>query len=112
MQALLVAAVLWVLPPGAAPQPDGFVTANGIGRAPARMHGAQARLMARRAAEVVAVRNLALKLRNRDRPMRYGSRSLHATIRGHRYLSEQTLPDGTVVVTVGIKPGGHLPSSR
>ena len=66
------------------------VRAMGIGRPPRRMKGARAKLMARRAAEVVAVRNL-------GRKMGYGPR---ASIRGFRYVSTEFLIDGSVRVTV------------
>jgi hypothetical protein len=66
------------------------VRAMGTGRPPRWMKGARAKLMARRAAEVVAVRNLARKLG-------YGPR---AKIRGFRYVSAEFLIDGSVRVTV------------
>ena len=66
------------------------VRAMGIGRPPRRMKGARAKLLARRAAEVVAVRNLARKLG-------YGPR---ARIRGFRYVAAEHLADGSVKVTV------------
>ena len=47
---------------GASPAITTKVQAVGIGYPPRRMPGTQGRLMARRAAEVVAVRNLAVKL--------------------------------------------------
>lgn len=78
------------------PQQDGkrlarrVVRATGIGRPPARMRGTRARLMARRAAEVVAVRNLAGKL----------GLGRSATVRGFRYLPARLLPDGRIEVTV------------
>ena len=81
----------------ATPQPPkkphlGVVRAVGIGKPPRRMRGAQAKLMARRAAEVRAVRNLAIKLG-------YGRR---ATVRGFRYVSTEYLVDGSVRVMVEI----------
>ena len=66
------------------------VVATGIGRPPPNIRGGRARLMAKRAAEVIAVRNLARKLG-------LGSR---ATVRGFRYLPAKYLPDGRVEVTV------------
>ena len=79
----------------ARPQPPkkphpGVVRATGIGKPPRRMADARAKLMARRAAEVGAVRNLAIKLG-------YGQR---AVIRGFRYVSTEYLADGSVRVTV------------
>lgn len=65
-------------------------TAVGIGHPPAHMRGAQARLMAKRAAEVRAVRNLATKVG-------HGRRT---TIRGFRYLSTTYRTDGSVRVVV------------
>lgn len=66
------------------------VVATGIGRPPPNIRGGRARLMARRAAEVIAVRNLARKLG-------LGAR---ATVGGFRYLPAKYLPDGRVEVTV------------
>ena len=72
------------------PAPVVLVRATGIGYPPPRMRSPRARLMARRAAEVVAVRNLARKLG-------YGD---HATLRGFRYVSALYRADGSVEVTV------------
>ncbi len=66
------------------------VRATGIGHPPPRMKGAQAKLMARRAAEVVAVRNLAKKL-----GIESGER-----VSGFRYVVTKDLPNGKVEVTV------------
>lgn len=65
------------------------VQATGIGRRPPQMNDPRARLMARRAAEVVAVRNLFNEMHDRGRELR-----------GFRYVSYQTLPDGRIQVTV------------
>jgi len=62
----------------------------GIGQAPPRMRGPQAKLMAQRGAEVAAVRNLTRKL----------GLGPGATLRGFRYLPPRFLPDGRVEVTV------------
>jgi hypothetical protein len=67
-----------------------ILRAAGIGKPSPRLSGAQARLMARRAAEVRAVRNLARKLGHRG----------PATVRGFRYRSTEYLSDGSVKVDV------------
>lgn len=66
------------------------VEAVGVGYPPARMQGAQGRLMARRAAEVSAVWNL-------YREIDPTGRSQHIPF---RYVSSQQRRDGSVVVTV------------
>lgn len=65
------------------------IQATGVGRRPPQMKDPHARLMARRAAEVVAVRNLSSEMRHRGRDLR-----------GFRYVSYQTLSDGRIQVTV------------
>lgn len=75
--------------------PSEIVRATGIGRPPIGPPPAQARLMARRAAEVVAVHNLALKL-----GLPSGTR-----VRGFRYLPPIYHPDGRVEVTVEWRTG-------
>jgi hypothetical protein len=73
------------------PQADvDVIWAAGLGLPPPGMSGAQARLMARRAAEVRAVRNLTVKLG-------YGRRT---TIRGFRYVSTTYRSDGSIRVVV------------
>lgn len=70
--------------------PVRVIRAMGLGHPPPRMSGGQARLMARRAAEVRAVRNLAVKLG-------FGRR---ARVRGFRYATTIYRPDGSVEVVV------------
>ncbi len=93
MLALMIAG--WALaaaPDAARPaaRPVVVVRATGVGHPPPRMAGPRGRLMARRAAEVVAVRNLATKLGMGHR----------AALRGFRYVSTRHRPDGSVEVTV------------
>jgi multidrug resistance efflux pump len=67
------------------------------------MTGPQAKLMARRAAEVIAVRNLAAKLHGQSIPQdRAGTAHVRmdAVLGGFRYLPPRELPDGTFEVTV------------
>ncbi len=66
------------------------IRACGIGFPPPRLRGPQARLMARRAAEVVALGNLATKLGQGPR----------ATIRSFRYVSTSYRSNGSVEVVV------------
>ncbi len=75
------------------------VRSVGIGYPPRHLKGARARLMARRAAEVVAVRNLARKL---GYPRR-------ATIRGFRYVSTEYLDTGSVRVIAEYPLGACRP---
>jgi uncharacterized protein involved in exopolysaccharide biosynthesis len=79
------------------------VRATGIGRPPKTAQGAQARLMAERAAETVALRNLALKLGQAR--LEGGGRSViqvEAFLSGYRLAETKYLPDGTVECTVEI----------
>ena len=69
------------------------VRATGIGYPPRQVTGRRASLLARRAAEVTAVRNLARKL---DLPP-------HTRLSGFRYVSSEQRPDGAFVVTVEYK---------
>ena len=79
-----------------------IVCATGIGRARKGLSGAQARLMAERAAQVVACRNLLVKLQREAGvgPGEGGSAIIRGTIAGHHYLPTRFLADGTAVVTV------------
>ena len=75
---------------GSPPTPSATVQAVGVGYPPPRMQGVQARLMARRAAEVVAVRNLTAKLGLGPR----------ARVPAFRYVATKHLANGSVEVTV------------
>jgi hypothetical protein len=75
---------------GPLPTPTAAVQAVGIGYPPPRLPGVQGRLMALRAAEVVAVRNLAVRLG-------VGPQGRLPTF---RYVSTKYLPNGSVEVTV------------
>lgn len=74
------------------PSPTSFVTirAVGIGYPPPRTEGVRGRLMARRAAEVAAARNLGAKLRLAPR----------AHLPSFRYVSTKHLQNGSIEVTV------------
>ena len=78
------------------------VRAAGIGRPPHGRSQAQAKLMAHRAAEVVAVRNLTRKVTGHREPTSMASvrSSTCAQLSGYRYVSERWLPDGSVEVIV------------
>ena len=78
------------------------IRATGVGHPTPGLPPAQAKLMARRAAEVRAVRALAAK-------MGYHRR---ATIRGFRYVSTTYRPDGTVEVVVEYPVPARGTSSR
>ena len=82
--------------------PPAVIRATGIGKPPQGRPAAQSRLMARRAAEVVAIRNLAAKVHGLtvDPTEGTGRMTTAARIRGFRYVSTRSLPDGRVEVTV------------
>jgi hypothetical protein len=83
-----------------APQGAGvIVTATGVGYPPKHLRGAQAGLMARRAAEVNAMRNLAAK------------QGLPASARlgPFRYIAERKIGGGGVEVTVQSNASGSVP---
>lgn len=97
------------------PAAGGVIRATGVGYPPGHMTGGRARLMARRAAEVVAVRNLAVKLSGRQpQTADVGSTysRLNTTIQGFRYLPPRHLPDGSVEVTVEMSLTSASSSSR
>lgn len=75
---------------GSLPMPSTTVQAVGIGYPPPRIAGAQSRLMARRAAEVAALRNLAVKL----------GLGTQGRLPSFRYVSTRRLPNGSVEVMV------------
>lgn len=79
-------------PPGRGPMPKSTaaVQAVGIGYPPLRMPAAQGQLMSRRAAEVAAIRNLALKL----------GVGPQGRLPSFRYVSTKYLLNGSVEVTV------------
>lgn len=87
----------------------GVVRAAGIGRAPAGLEGPRARLMAERAAKIVAGRNLLAKLGYASAPGQGFARRIRVTglLRGHRYLPTRYLGDRTAVVTIEL-PVRHL----
>jgi len=82
-------------PAGARADEVVVVRAMGTGYPPKHLRGVRARLMAQRAAEVVAVRNLA-------RQLGYGPR---AVVQGFRYVSASVNPNGSVTVVVEKRTG-------
>jgi len=87
--------------------PPSVIRATGVGYPPRRVGGGRARLMARRAAEVVAQRNLALKVGQtcgNSKATPTVSRTVRARLSGFRYVSERDLPNGGVEVTVEYRP--------
>lgn len=91
----LLLAPLWLATPDpqavqTPPPAAHFVLVTGNGRAPARATGPQTRLMAKRAAEIVALRNLSKEL----------GLASPASLSGFRYVSSAHHADGSVTVTV------------
>lgn len=82
--------------------PPAAIRATGIGEPPPGRPSAQSRLMARRAAEVTAVRNLAAKLHDLpvDSTEGTGRITTATCVRGFRYGSSRLLPNGRVEVTI------------
>lgn len=80
--------------------------AEGIGKPPAGKPPAQARLMARRAAEVVAVRNLALANAGVDTSLRTAHIRWSGVVRGYRVKRVEARSDGSVRVVVTKRPAG------
>lgn len=90
---IAIALTSWIGPQGmnsVRSAPRSVLQARGVGYPPRGMSGAQARLMAQRAAEVGAVRNLYARLDARGM----------ATPTPFRYASAVVRPDGSVEVTV------------
>lgn len=116
MAGCFISIVLVVFP--AAPQPPMPETgrplqAVGVGRPPPHMTGVRARLMARRAAEVVAVRELSRRWAASDGAPRCGECLARRRTRvcGFRYVSARELADGRVVVTVEtVEPAAGRPA--
>ena len=81
--------------------------AVGIGKSPARYRGARARLMAERAAQVVAARNLLTKVAGVDMPYS-GTGRIHVEGRlsGVRYLPTVFHSDGSAEVVAEIALSG------
>lgn len=104
---VILSVVVWGLgapgpAPASQPAPRTALRVTGVGYAPARLSGPRARLMARRAAEVVAQRNLAAELARLSTGVG-GVRVAHrlsARIAGFRYVAQRDLPDGSVEVTI------------
>ncbi|NUQ50146.1 MAG: hypothetical protein HUU27_09550, partial [Phycisphaerae bacterium] len=89
-------------PPTQAASEPAVIRATGIGRPPQGKPAPQAKLMARRAAEVVALRNLAAQLEGQALSESNGriSARTETLIRGFRYLAPRDLDDGSVEITV------------
>lgn len=76
----------------------GVVAAKGIGKPPQGMDPAKGRILALRAAKVVAMRNLLISLGNVHRED--GTLYVQGTLQGVKVRDEKDLPDGSVEVTV------------
>ncbi len=92
---------------GTQPAPEAdtvIVQATGMGRARAGLRGPQARLMAERAAQVGAVRNLRAKLGGLSSRGGEGAEQFHVEgeVRGHRFGPTRFREDGTAEVTVEV----------
>lgn len=82
------------------------VRATGIGRARRDLTGVRARLMAERAAQVVAARNLVAKLQGLSggsEPPGPPGEVVGGRLAGHRYLPTRYLDDGTAMVTAEVR---------
>jgi len=77
---------------------DGVVLAKGIGKPPQGADPARGRILALRAAKVVAMRNLLLSLGNVHRED--GTLYVQGTLQGVKVREEKDLPDGSVEVIV------------
>ena len=102
MLAILMIAIASVAgPPGRVPgTPSGqVIQAVGIGYPPPGKGAAQGRLLAQRAAEVGAMRNLA-RLAGNQSPI----------LQGFRFVSKRVRPDGSVEVVAEMRIGRSLPA--
>lgn len=91
-----IAVVIGSLSIAASGAGPGRNTATGVGRPSPAMPPAQARLMARRASEIRAVRNLAA----RETGLAVPPTRLRTQVHSYRYVETRELPDGSVVTTV------------
>lgn len=84
------------------------IQAVGIGKPPAKYHGARARLMAERAAHVVASRNLLAKVSGVEVPQsRAGYIRLEGRLAGVRYLPTTFHADGSAEVVAELERASH-----
>lgn len=84
------------------------IMAVGIGRSPGRYKGARARLMAERAAQVVAARNLLAKVSQTEMPHRGTGRiRVEGRLAGIRYLPTVFHPDGSAEVVAEVTLRGR-----